>query len=64
MDGSSSLGSHWTGDPRPLQAAVPPGVLMEVLLVVIFCVVEGLALRDLCGDLTETFFSKYLIKKT
>ena len=62
-EGSSSLGSQWAGDSGALQAAVPPGVLMEVLLVVVLCVVEGLGLRDLCGDLTQTFFFKYLRKE-
>ena len=36
---------------------------MEVLLVVVLCVEEGLGLRDLCGDLTETFFIKFLTKQ-
>lgn len=47
------LQSEWTGDSCSFQAAVTVGVLVQVLLVVIFSVVERLGLLDLCGDLVE-----------
>lgn len=51
MDGwrppSSALGA---GDPGPPQATVPPGDLIQVLLVVLLGVEERLGLRDLRGD--------------
>lgn len=46
-------GSPGTGDPRPLQATVAVRDFVQVLLVVILSVVEGLGLRDLRGDGSE-----------
>lgn len=50
---ASVLLSERAGDSSSSQAAVTAGVLLQVLLVVIFSVVEGLGLGDLCGDLAE-----------
>lgn len=50
---ASVLLSERAGDSGSSQAAVTVGVLMQVLLVVVFSVVEGPGLRDLCGDLAQ-----------
>ena len=47
------LESYWTGDSGAAQATVSPGVLAEVLLVVVLSIVELMGLGYLCGDFSK-----------
>jgi len=55
-----TLQPYWTGDPCAAQPTVAIGVLAEVLLVIVFCIVELLGHCYFCGDGSETLFSQHL----
>lgn len=52
-----------TGDSGALEAAVAAGDLLQVLLVVVFSIVELLPLQDLRGNGAVAFFIQLLGKK-
>lgn len=56
-------GSDRTGDSGALEAAVAAGDLLQVLLVVVFSVVELLPLQDLRGNGAVAFFIQLLGEK-
>lgn len=56
-------GSDRTGDSGALEAAVAAGDLLQVLLVVVFSVVELLPLQDLRGNGAVAFFIQLLGKR-
>lgn len=51
---------YWAGDSGPSQATVPIRVFTQVLLVIVFSIVERLRICDFCGNLTKTALSQYL----
>lgn len=53
----NTQGTRHSGAP---EAAVPAGVLAQVLLVVIFRIVKGLSLPDVRGDQAETMLRQNL----
>lgn len=55
-----TLQPYWTGHPGAAQPAVAVGVLAEVLLVIVFCIVELLGHCYFCGDGSETLLSQHL----
>lgn len=54
----NTQGTRHSGAP---EAAVPAGVLAQVLLVVIFRIVKGLSLPDVRGDQAETMLRQNLL---
>lgn len=58
---NSFLNPQRAGYAGAAEAAVAVGVLAEVLLVVVFRVVEGLALADVGGDGAKAMLGKHLL---
>ncbi len=54
------LQSYWAGDPGAAQSTVAVGVLAEVLLVIVFCIVKLLSHCYFCGDGSKPLFSQHL----
>lgn len=60
LSGPSLLHSKGTGDTCPPQTTISVWVFAQVLLVVIFSVVERLGLHDFCRNRTKTIIGQYL----
>lgn len=60
LSGPSLPNSKRTGDTCPLQTTVSVRVFAQVLLVVIFSIVERLGFHDFCRNRTKTIIGQYL----
>lgn len=60
LSGPSLLNSNRTGDTCPFQTTVSVWDFAQVLLVVIFSIVERLGFHDFCRNWTKTIIGQHL----